>query len=48
MIVEKYKEKIHIELVMQSVEKAPTSYIQSRTKPWGTAHAVWCARESIE
>ncbi|MEI6711043.1 MAG: hypothetical protein WCK88_02095 [bacterium] len=48
MIVEKYKNKIHIELVVQSIEKAPTTYTQSRTKPWGTAHAVWCARDIIQ
>ncbi len=48
VIVEKYKNQINIELVVQSIEKAPTDYIQSRTKPWGTAHAVWCARNVIE
>ena len=56
IIVEKYREKITIELVVQCVEKIPSlwtlnlelwTWALARTKPWWTAHAIWCAREAI-
>lgn len=48
MIVPKYPE-LKITLVTQTLTSLPEGISQNpaRTKPWGTAHAVWCAREVI-
>ena len=54
IIVEKYREKINIELIVQSIEKIPEFWFLNfdfwakRSKPWGTGHAVWCAREVLK
>lgn len=49
MIVPKYPE-LKITLVTQTLTSLPEgiSPNPARTKPWGTAHAVWCAREVIK
>src|SRR6478736_7802725 len=43
------KGKIEIEFVVQSLDKmVPPEYQNTeRTKPWGTAHAVLCAKDAI-
>jgi NDP-sugar pyrophosphorylase family protein len=48
MIVSKYP-ALKITLVTQTMTSLPTGISQNpaRTKPWWTAHAVWCAREVI-
>lgn len=52
MIVSKYP-ALKITLVVQTLEKIPEDCRLKivdwalRTKPWGTAHAVWCARDVI-
>lgn len=48
MIVSKYP-ALKITLVTQTLTSLPEgiSPNPARTKPWGTAHAVWCAREVI-
>lgn len=42
----------HVELVYayQSLDQLPEGFSipEERVKPWGTAHAVWCARHVIE
>ncbi len=42
----------HVKLVYayQSLDQLPEGYSipEERVKPWGTAHAVWCARHVIE
>ena len=40
---------MEIRYAYQELEKLPTSYTvpEGRTKPWGTCHAVVCARETI-
>jgi NDP-sugar pyrophosphorylase family protein len=42
----------HVELVYayQSLDQLPEGFTvpEERVKPWGTAHAVWCARDVIE
>lgn len=45
----KLKGKLEVEFVIQSLDKfIPDQYKNSeRTKPWGTGHAVLCAREVI-
>lgn len=49
MIVPKYAWKLHITLVTQSLSSLPEGFSPDveRTKPWWTAHAVWCARDVI-
>lgn len=43
------KAPMEIRYAYQELEKLPTSYTvpEGRTKPWGTCHAVACAREAI-
>jgi UTP-glucose-1-phosphate uridylyltransferase len=40
---------INIEIVIQALDKLPTNcqLSKTRTKPLGTAHALWCARHAI-
>ncbi len=55
MIVPRYPE-LKITLVVQTTENIPQLWTLNfelwtwakRSKPWGTAHAVWCAREVIK
>ncbi len=46
----KWKDKIAIELVYQSIEKIPSGidYHPERTKPWGTAHAMLMASDVVQ
>ena len=48
-IVPKIKDKIQISFVYQSLDDLPenTKISKDRTKPLGTAHAIWCCREHI-
>jgi dTDP-glucose pyrophosphorylase len=45
----KLKGKIETEFVFQELEMVPEgiSYSSDRVKPWGTAHAVWVAKDHI-
>lgn len=45
----KFDDKIEVEFVFQDIHDVPKGidYDQKRTKPWGTAHAVWVTREVI-
>ena len=45
----RYAGKIDIGYAYQELDDLPAGYAppQDRTKPWGTAHAVWCARAAI-
>lgn len=49
MIVAKYP-ALNITLVTQALTSLPTGVTThpERVKPWGTAHAVWCARDVIQ
>ena len=46
----KYAGQIAVDYVFQSVDALPDSFrlTTPREKPWGTGHAVWCARESVK
>lgn len=48
-IVSRYEGKIATECAFQQPDELPggTAPPPSRTKPWGTAHAVWCARHAL-
>lgn len=45
-----WKEKIDLRVVYQELNSLPEQYefLEGRTKPWGTAHAVWMAESEIE
>ncbi len=44
------REKVELVYAYQQLEKLPEGFTvpEGRVKPWGTAHAVWCAREHID
>lgn len=45
----RYAGKVAVDYVFQSLEALPSGFTvpAGREKPWGTGHAVWCAREAI-
>jgi NDP-sugar pyrophosphorylase family protein len=45
----RYSGKIDVAYAFQAVDALPVGYapIGGREKPWGTGHAVWCAREAV-
>ncbi|MEY4299611.1 MAG: hypothetical protein RIR25_847 [Verrucomicrobiota bacterium] len=46
----RYEGKIAVDYAFQSPEELPYGFTgcANRTKPWGTAHAVWCARHTMK
>jgi hypothetical protein len=46
----KYAGRIAVDYVFQSLEALPDGVVPSsgREKPWGTGHAVWCARSVVK
>ena len=46
----RYTGRIAVDYVLQSLERLPSPFHppSGREKPWGTGHAVWCARELIQ
>ncbi len=46
----KYAGRIAVDYVFQSTESLPAGFSvpSGREKPWGTGHAVWCARGAID
>jgi NDP-sugar pyrophosphorylase family protein len=48
-VTAKYAGRIAVDLVHQSLDDLPQGFDvpAGREKPWGTGHAVWCAREAI-
>jgi dTDP-glucose pyrophosphorylase len=49
MVGARYDGKISVGYAFQQLDDLPAGFTPpaGRTKPWGTAHAVWCAREVI-
>jgi dTDP-glucose pyrophosphorylase len=45
----RYEGKIAVDYAFQQLDDLPDGFTPppGRAKPWGTAHAVWCARETI-
>lgn len=45
----KYAGKVKVDYVFQALDALPPGFAvpAGREKPWGTGHAVWCAREAI-
>ena len=46
----RYEGKIAIGYAFQQLDDLPPGFTPpvGRTKPWGTAHAVWCARDTVD
>ena len=44
------KDRVPYEFAYQELDSLPVGYTvpEGRQKPWGTAHAVWCARDLID
>ncbi len=45
----KYEQRVAVDYVFQQLEEIPPGFSvpAGRTKPWGTSHAIWCARHAI-
>jgi hypothetical protein len=45
----KYEGRVAVEYVFQELADLPAGFTApaARTKPWGTAHAIWCARRAV-
>ena len=45
----RYKGNVPVDYVFQQLDLLPRGFSVplDRKKPWGTAHAVWCAREAL-
>ena len=45
----RYKGSVTVDYVFQQLDFLPNGFSvpADRTKPWGTAHAIWCAREAV-
>jgi NDP-sugar pyrophosphorylase family protein len=45
----KVERRVQVEYVFQQLDELPPglAVTPGRTKPWGTAHAIWCARRAI-
>jgi UTP-glucose-1-phosphate uridylyltransferase len=45
----RYKGNVSVDYVFQQLDLLPEGFSvpADRKKPWGTAHAVWCAREAV-
>jgi UTP-glucose-1-phosphate uridylyltransferase len=48
-VTAKYSGRIAVEFAYQSVDDIPEGFDvpSGRQKPWGTGHAVWCARDAL-
>ena len=46
----RYTGKIAVDYVFQSLDALPPGFTPpaGREKPWGTGHAVWCARDAVK
>jgi dTDP-glucose pyrophosphorylase len=45
----KYEQRLPVEYVFQQLDDLPSGFAPpaGRTKPWGTTHAIWCARNAV-
>jgi hypothetical protein len=45
----RYSARVGVDYVFQSLDELPNGFKppSGREKPWGTGHAVWCAREAV-
>src|SRR5580700_144741 len=45
----RYAGRVAVDYVFQAIDALPPGFTPpaGREKPWGTGHAVWCARETV-
>jgi NDP-sugar pyrophosphorylase family protein len=45
----RYADRVEVNYVFQAVDALPAGFISpaAREKPWGTGHALWCARAAV-
>ena len=45
-----YEQHVDVGYVFQELNALPTGFsiLEGRTKPWGTGHAIWCARDQVK
>ncbi|MET0262680.1 MAG: sugar phosphate nucleotidyltransferase [Rariglobus sp.] len=48
-VAAKYADQVKVDYVFQALDALPPGFSvpEGREKPWGTGHAVWCARDAI-
>jgi UTP-glucose-1-phosphate uridylyltransferase len=48
-VAAKYAGRVRVDYVFQALDALPPGFAvpAGREKPWGTGHAVWCAREAV-
>lgn len=48
-VAAKYANRIAVDYAFQALDALPTGFAlpAGREKPWGTGHAVWCARDAL-
>jgi len=48
-VLTRFKGRVSYQLVYQELQDVPNNFplANERVKPWGTAHALWCARDAI-
>jgi NDP-sugar pyrophosphorylase family protein len=48
-VAAKYADKVKVDYVFQALDALPPGFAvpAGREKPWGTGHAVWCARDAV-
>jgi hypothetical protein len=46
----RFADRVQVDYVFQALDALPEGQAlpAGRTKPWGTGHAVWCAREALD
>jgi hypothetical protein len=46
----RFADRVRVDYVFQALEDLPSGFAvpPGRAKPWGTGHAVWCAREALD
>lgn len=49
-VAAKYADRVKVDYVFQSLDALPPGFAvpAGREKPWGTGHAVWCARDAVK
>jgi hypothetical protein len=50
VIGSRFEGRVQVDYVFQALDALPAGRVlpDGRTKPWGTGHAVWCAREALD
>jgi hypothetical protein len=46
----RFADRVQVDYVFQELDALPAGQVlpDGRTKPWGTGHAVWCARSALD